>query len=778
MIKNYFKTAWRNLCRNKVYSAITISGLSLAMAGAILLLLWIQHTLSIDQFHAKSSVLYKVYKKTILDGSIETSASVPAALAPGLLKDQPEVKASARVIGADKIISTTTIKLAAAGNIVDPSFLTMFSFPLETGNAANALNDEHAVLLTTTLAKKLFNGGDPMYQTVQLDGDNFTVTGILRDLPSNTQFHFEFLLPWRKAAVANTPSWTTGETVAYVELDARADVDAVNKKVSDVISRHAENNLHTQVFLYPFSKTFLYGDFNNGIPAGGGITVVRLLFLVVLMLLLIGSINFMNLSTARGEQRAKEVGVRKIAGAGKLQLMIQFIAESILLSLIAGAIAVLIAELLLPFFNSLTEKQLTINYRSLLFWISALGFVSFTGLLAGSYPAFYLSSFKAIKGLKKTMNSRYAMLTPRKVLVVLQFVVSIVMINYSYVIIKQTNFVTNRETGFVKDELLFHPLTAELQKNFVALQQDLMNSGKIVSMNKTNGLITSSISITNGLGWNGTASADQFQLITSNASMVKTGGLTLLAGRDVDTDHFAGDTASCVINETAVKLLGNHDVLGKQLRESGTTCTIVGVVKDFVNDYPGHAINPLMIRGSNSGSFINMRLHPGSSNADISAVNEILRKYNRGYITELQFGKEDYAKKFKGATVSIMLATVFSLVTMFIACLGLLGLGIFMVTTRRKEISIRKVLGAGAATLTWLLTRDFIKLVLIAVLIASPLAWLLMNAAVQNFAYRINVHWWMLLATGIISVLIAAATVGFQSAWAARATPSKNLRTE
>lgn len=778
MIKNYFKTAWRNLWRNKLYSIITVSGLSLSMAGAILLLIWIQNAMSMDQFHTKSSVLYQLYKKASVNGYVETWEATPAAAAPALAKDHQEIRSTARMLGTNGLFKNAGNRIMATGSIVDPSFLTMFSFPLEKGNPGVALSNDHSVVITTALAAKLFPGIDPINKTIQLDDGRFVVTGVLKNLPNNTRFNFEYLLPWKRVNNAGSESWDSNQVVTYVELDPLADESVVNSKIRDDISGHSKNDSQAQLFLYSFSKTWLYGNFINGIPSGGGIGIVRLLFVVVFILLLIGAINFMNLSTARGVQRAKEVGVRKIAGAGKKTLILQFISESILLSLIAGIIALFIAELLLPAFNNLTEKQLAVDYTAMRFWIAALGFVLFTGLLAGSYPAFYLSSFKAVNVLKKTAHSRYSMLTPRKVLVVVQFIVSIVMINYSYILIKQTHFMMQRDAGFLKDDIVFHPLTNDLQMNFVVLKQELLNSGKVIAVNKTGGMITQAMTETNGLQWKGDKLANQFQLITTNADFINTNGLQLLEGRDIDVALFPADTTSCMINETALHALGTGNVIGQPLVENGTDCRIVGVVKDFVNVFPGQEIQPLMIRGSDHAGFINIRLNPGKRDHALTTVSEILKRNNPGYFTELKLAADDYAKKFKGAEVSISLVTGFTLVAVFISCLGLFGLGIFMVTTRIKEIGIRKVLGAGAVAISWLLTKDFIKLVMIAIVVGSPLAWLLMKTATQNFAYRIDVHWWIPLVTGLLAIMIALVTVSFRSVGAALANPAKSLKTE
>ncbi len=778
MIKNYFKIAWRNLWKNKAYSSITISGLSLAMAGAILLLLWIQNALSVDQFHAKKDLLYKVYTKQKINGSIETTDAGSFALAPDLLGSYPEIKQATRVVSANGLFIYADKKFSATGNRVDPAFLTMFSFPLKKGNSAIVLNDEHSIVITEKLAGKIFADADPIGQSVVVDSVNYTVTGVLKNLPNNTQFNFEFLVPWKLTAASEAESWSTGGAVTFVELDPLAQETVVNKKIKDIAGRYAKNKVHAETFLYPFGKTWLYGDFQEGKPAGGGIAIVQLLSVVAFILLLIGSINFMNLSTAKGEQRAKEVGVRKTIGAGKGSLVKQFIGESVLLAFVAGIIALLLAQLILPSFNQLTEKQLIIPYKGFSFWIAAGCFVLFTGLLAGSYPAFYLSSFKSIDSLKNTTGNKYSMRSPRNILVVVQFLVAVVLINYSYMTIKQTVFMMNRDTGFSKNELAFLPMTAELQRNFGVVKQALLNLGKVVAVNTTNTPITSGGAETNHLQWKGTDMTESFQLITANADFVKTNGLQLTKGRDLDLIAYPTDTASCLINETAAQQLGGKNMTDGVLQENGTNCTIIGVLKDYVNNFPGHDDQPLIVRAAHSGAFINIRLIKGTSASDVTAVNDIVKRYNAGNVTELQFARDDYEQKFKGARVSIKLAVVFSLVTIFISCLGLLGLAIFTVTRRTKEIAIRKIMGAGMGEVTYLLTHDFIKLVLIAVVAGSPVGWQLMKTVTANFSYRTTIDWWIFLVTGGVLVLIASVTVSFQAIKAAMMNPVKSLKVE
>ncbi|MEJ7678096.1 MAG: FtsX-like permease family protein [Segetibacter sp.] len=619
-----------------------------------------------------------------------------------------------------------------------------------------------------------------MNKTILVDNtDNYTISGVLKDLPNNTQFDFEFLLPWKNKENSRADmSWTDDQVATFAELRPSVKKELINNKITNVITRYSSNMKHAQVFLYPFSKVWLYGDFNNGKPVGGGIDVVHVFYLIALILLFIGSVNFMNLSTARSERRAKEVGVRKIAGADRSSLITQFIGESIMLAFIAGSIALAIAWLVLPSFNQLTEKHIEIEYQSFSFWIAAICFVLFTGILAGSYPAFYLSSFGVLRILKGSTKNVHAMLAPRKILVVMQFIISIIIINYCYVIQKQTDHAQNRDVGFLKNDLVFHPMTNDLQKNFELVKQELFNTGKVIAVNKTNTLITSGGSETNKLEWKGMAMNFNFELMTSDADFIKTNGLKLLAGRDLDVAVFPADTASCLVNETALKMIGYKNPIGQILKEDGIDCKIIGVIKDFLIGSPFQDTRSLMVRGSTNAGFINIRLNPDNAASNLKDVRNILKKYNPNYITELQFANDDYARKLKGAEITLTLTRGFAFIAIFISCLGLFGLGTFMAENRTNEIGVRKVLGASVASIAYLLTRDFIKLVIIAILIASPIAWLLMNSYLRGFSYRTNIAWWALLATGLFSIFIALMTVSFQAIKAAIANPVKSLRTE
>jgi ABC-type antimicrobial peptide transport system permease subunit len=780
MIKNYIKIGLRNLWNNKLISFINVLGLTLGITGAGLLLLNVHYDLSVDQFHEKKNNIYKVYNREIVNSNIECRSNTAAPLATALKTDYTEVKDVTRISGTEKLWSYGDKKLKVQGSFTDPAFLNMFSFPLIKGNEQTALKDVYSIVITEEFAKKIFGSQDPMGKVIRADNkDNFTVTGVLKTLPNNTDFRFEYLLPWEflKTKGIEHPVWDYNYASTFVELQPESDINVVNKKIADVIIRHSNKEVKAEVFLHPLTKEHLYHNFENGKAKGG--ENIYFLSILAIVILLIACINFMNLSTARSEKRAKEVGVRKVMGAVKGSLIWQFLGESILLSVFAGLLALLLMTVLLPGFSTFANVRLVMPFHSPLFWIAAISFVALTGILAGSYPAFYLSSFKPVMVLKGVLKNRNALLTPRKILVVTQFVISVFLINFTLVFRKQINHAQNREIGFVKENLLFHPLTSDLRKNYDPVKQELISRGIASSVSKSNTPITRSVGNVTGVEWQGQdKNANiRFELLSTSGDFIKTNGLKLIAGRDIDVINFPADTAACLINETAAKTLGFKEPVGKTIKNEGNY-KIVGVIKDFLIGAPVQAMSPMIVQGETGGNFISIRLNEHSSVQNIKAAEAVLKKYNPNFLTELQFGDVEYAAKFRQAKNVALLISGFALVAIFISGMGLFGLTIYMAENRIREIGIRKALGATVTGIAGLLAKDFMKLVMTAILIASPLAWWFMKFFLQQFEYRTDLSWWILVAAGISVLLIALLTISFRSVKAALSNPVKSLRTE
>jgi putative ABC transport system permease protein len=784
MLKNYLTVAWRNITRNKAHSLINMLGLALGMAGAILLLLNIQYGLSVDQFHEKKASLYEAYNKGIVSGQLICWNATAPPLAEALKKDFPEIRNVARARYTNMLLRYADKKTQELGSIVDAPFLNMFSFPLLQGNATTALGDANSIVLTQKLAGKLFGAENPLNKTITTpDGDNFTVTGVLKDLPDNTQFKFDFLLSFEFFHVKGRTagSWNNQNSNTFVELTPGTRIDAFNKKIAGLAAQHSTDLTGQKIFLYPLTKVYLENHFVNGEPDGGQIDNLRMLGVLAGIILLIACINFMNLSTARSEKRAKEVGVRKVIGAARGSLLLQFIGESVLMSALAGIAAFMIVEACIPAFSSLIHAQLFIPWGSPAFWAMALGFILLTGLLAGSYPAFYLSSFKPVSVLKGVLKNSNTLIKPRQILVVLQFVCSIFLINFTVIFQKQIRHGLNRDIGFVKDNLVFQTLNRDLRKNYPALRDELINTGTATAVCMSNTTVTDVTAEESGFKWSGMdpKANPAFVLMEEGGDFIRTNGLTLTAGRDIDLAAYAADTLACVVNEATVKVLGFKQPIGSIIMDEDQRWRIVGVVKDFLIGQPDEASKPVMIKGGKDVGILSIRLSPNQPSLQTTQQAEaIVKKYNPDFLTELRFADEAYAQKFKQSRNTGSLINIFAFLAIFVSCMGLLGLSTCMAENRIKEIGIRKVLGASVASITTLLARSFIQLILVSIVIATPLSWLFANNFLQQFTYRTNLSAWALVATGAAALAIALFTISFQTIRAALSNPVRSLRAE
>lgn len=787
MLKNYFKIAFRNLWKRKGYSFINIIGLTTGMASAMLILLWIQNEMSFDRFYKKSDRLYTMYNRDKFNGEMWAWNSTPKIMAPTVKHDYPEVEDAVRFNNITFLATVGEKKLNVRGAFTDSGFLNMFSFPLLSGNPTIALAGNYNIVLTQKFAKKLFGNDDAMGKTVLIDSNaNFTVTGVLKDLPSNTSFNFEYLLPW---AFMNKLGWDdqywgNNSVQTYVLLKPNASQASFDKKVKNITISHSDQS--EQVFSYPISRQHLYGKNDNGKLVAGQIETVRLFAIIAAFILLIACINFMNLSTARSEKRAKEVGIRKVSGALRGSLIAQFMGESILLSAIAFIFALIAVQLSLSAFGQLVGKELFIDYGNFLYWLFAIGFILFTGFIAGSYPAFYLSSFKPVAVLKGTFKKMNALVTPRKVLVVLQFTFAIILIISTIIIEHQIQYAQNRDAGYNRNNLVYAFTQGDVNKNYLLIKDDLLKSGAVTSVTKSANPITQRWSDSWGYSWEGSTESDKkldFTRLGSDADFIKTIGVKLKEGRDIDIYNFPTDSTAMMLNETAVKQMHLKNPVGQIVRSGGTqNFHVVGVVKDFILESPFEKnVNPMMILGPAGDFFQVMHMKLNAANptaANIAKLEKIFKQYNPQYPFEYVFADESYANKFKEQQRTGTLATLFACLTIFISCLGLFGLATYMAENRIKEIGVRKVLGASVFSITSLLSRDFLALVIISLVIASPVAWWAMDKWLQNYSYHVAIEWWVFAGAGILSILIAIATVSYQSVKAAVANPVKSLRTE
>lgn len=787
MIKNFFKIAFRNLVRKKVFSSINILGLSIGMASALLILLWVHNELGFDRFYTNTSRLYQMYNRDKFEGEMHSWGVTPVPMATALKKDYPEVEDVTRYSNITFLVSNADKRFNLRGAFADSSFLQMFSFPLLHGNAAQSLNSNYNIVLTQKLAVKLFGNENAIGKTVLIDSvENFTVSAVLKDLPNNTSFDFEYLLPWsfRKKLGWDNDNWASNEVSTFVLLKPGASQAVFDKKIENITKNHSKET--TLVFSHPLSRLHLYSKDDNGKLVGGQIETVRLFTIIAILILLIACINFMNLSTAQSEKRAKEVGIRKTAGAGRRGLIFQFFGESILIAFIAFIIGLFIVQLSLQGFNQLTGKQLFIDYANPLFWLFSLVFIFITGLTAGCYPAFYLSSFTPVKVLKGSFKKTNALVTPRKVLVVLQFSIAIILIISTIIVSQQIKFAQDRDTGYNKNSLVYTFVQGDADKNYPLIRQELLSSGSAVSVSRSSNPITQRRGDSWGFSWDGSTEADKktdFVRMGTDAGFVKTMGVELLQGRDIDIYNYPTDSTAILLNESAVKAMHVKKPLGMIVKNFGDMqFHVVGVVKDFILESPFEKkVNPIIIFGPSVDflQVIHYKLNPlQSASKNIAMAESIFKKYNPQMPFEYFFVDESYAKKFKSQQRTGNLSALFAGLSIFISCLGLFGLAIYIAESRIKEIGVRKVLGASVTGIASLLSKDFLKLVLIAFIIASPIAWFAMNKWLQGYTYRIDIQWWVFVSAGILSVLIAFITVSYQAVKAAMSNPVKSLRTE
>ena len=781
----HLKIIIRNLQRGGIYSYINVGGLAIGMAAAILILSWIYHEWSFDRFHAKEKNLYVAYSRDVVDGSIQCSDWTPTPLGSTLKTNYPDIAAVARMMYTPLLIANGEASFKIQAGYTDPDFFTMFDFPLLQGNKEIALNDPYSVVITEKAAIRFFGLEDPMGKTLLLDNQHLLmICGVMKDLPGNTGFRdFEALIPFAflKAQGRDLENWRRGGLNTFVELRPNARLDLVNESIRDIIKAN-DNTAATEVFLYSLSKQHLYSKFENGVPAGGLVETLRLFAVIAGLILLIACINFMNLSTARSGKRAKEVGVRKVMGSRRSGLIRLFMSESMIISFFAGAIALVLALMALPVFSMLMEKQLTLNLVSIWFWIVGMGFVLLTGLMSGGYPALYLSSFIPVKVLKGIVRQKQEVFSSRRVLVVVQFTIATAMILSTLVIHRQIGYAQDRESGYNKDQLIYTFMDGDFEKNYELIKQDLLNSGTAISVARTSATMTQRNSYTWDVNWKGKENEAEitFDLYSTDGNWTKTVGTTIIEGRDIDVQTYATDASAILINETALKIMKFDNPIGEIITTQGRDWHVVGVIKDFIIRSPYESISPMLVHGPMGRlRILHIKLNGFNRMSDnLARAEQICKRYNPLYPFEYHFVDEEYARKFQDEQKLGNIFTGFAGLTIFISCMGLFALVAYMAESRRKEIGIRKVLGASIYNIVHLLSKEFLILVLISIAIASPIAWWAMEKWLSNYAYRTDIPWWLFVVVGGVSLFIALATVGFQAVKAAVENPVEAIKGE
>jgi len=789
MLKNYFKIAFRNVLKNKLYSTINIGGLAIGMAVSFLLLLYVYSEFTYNDVHTNADRIFKVLRNQPGEGEVYTSGATPVPLAPAMQKDYPEIERVARTNGTyDILAGYGDINVKVVTMAADPAILDIFTFEFIKGDKRKALADVSSIILTQSGAKALFGNANAIGQTIRFRHNRFAmrVAAIIKDHPKNSSFTFQALIPW-EAEVAHQPwiktsGWGNYSFSTFALLKPGVSAVVVNKKFKDIIKRYDPNNQENVMFLYSWPQLHLHGEFKNGVNTGGAIEYVRLFLYLAIGVLLIACINFMNLSTARSEHRAREVGVRKAIGAHRWSIVQQFLGESMLMAFIAFLLSILVMVLLLPVFRNITGTPIDLPYNNAWAWVAALGVTLFTGFVAGSYPALFLSSFKPIKVLKGQLITTKTTVRPRQVLVVMQFTFAICLILSSLFIYKQINYIKDRPLGYDNKGVLEMDVEGELVTRFEDFRRDAISAGAIVDGALTSGSITNNGSSSWGIYWPGQRPGEEkipIDQIAVTYHFISTYGLELVKGRDYDMSR-AADSSGLIMNEAAVKLMRLKNPIGAQIRWQGDNRTVIGVVKNFIWGSPYEPVKPAIIGYMKDWTGgIGLKLNPAKpASQSLAILTSIYKKYNPEYTFEYKFTDDNFASKFKTEKLLGTMATCFTGLAIVISCLGLFGLASFSAEQRRKEIGIRKVLGANTAQLWLKLSQEFIKLVLISFAIGAAISWYNIDKWLSKYTYHTSISIWVFLITMAISIVLCLLTVSWQAVRAAWANPVKSLKSE
>ncbi|TLV01001.1 ABC transporter permease [Dyadobacter luticola] len=787
MFKNYLKIAWRNLLKNKTFSFINILGLALGMSCSLLIMLWVQDEMKMDRFHANDARLYSVMENQHYSGVINTYAATPGILAENIVKDIPEIEMASQVLWEESpVFRVGNVFDNEKGRYVQGDFLTMTSFDLLQGDKKTALRRPDGVVISQKLAEKYFRGQDPMGKTIRLDNkDDVIVTGILKEPSRYSSMKFDFLMSYDRWQKVNdwSKDWGNNGPRCMVLLAGNTTVEKVNAKIKDYIKTKNKGS-NVDLFLVNYGQSYLYSNYEAGKLNGGRIEYVQMFTIVAVFILIIACINFMNLATARSVKRAKEVGLRKVVGAFRTSLIGQFLGESVLITFLALLFALLIVLALTPAFNTLTEKQLTLDFTDPFLVICLLALTTITGIVAGSYPALFMSSLNPVTILKGALKFKPSATYFRQGLVVFQFGLSILLILAMIVVYRQIEFIQNKNLGFSKENLLYISDIKEkgMAKNFETFRQALLNEPGIKSVSSSQASPLEYGSSTMGVRWPGKDTTQEllFTVNPAGYGFIKTMGIKLLDGRDFDPS-FGTDSLNYLVNEVAAKKMGYKDPVGKELTMWGKKGKIIGLMKDFHTGSLHVAIEPLIVNLQDPKAVWGqalIRTEAGQTTRAIANLEKVYRQFNPGMPFKYHFADEEFGNQYKAENVVSKLSNYFAFLAIFISCLGLFGLAAFTAEQRTKEIGVRKVLGATVSNLVGMLSADFLKLVLIASLISFPVAWYFLKNWLEKYAYRIDLEWWYFAVAGIAALAIALFTVSFQAIKAALMNPIRSLKSE
>jgi len=796
MLRNHLKVAWRNLYGNKFFSAINIGGLAVGMAVAMLIGLWIWGELSYDKYNKNYDKVAQVMQQTTVNGEVTTGQNCPVALADELRNSYgSEFK---HIVlswwNREHILSFGNTKFTRIGKFMEPEAPNLMSLNMLKGSR-NGLKDPSSILISASVAKTIFGDTDPMNKMMMIDNKlNVKVTGVYEDIPPASRFrNVTFIAPWELFVSSDDlmksvkTNWGYDAAEIFVQLADNADMNKVSAKIRnskmDKIKDDKELAVYKpEILLQPMSRWHLYSEWKNGVNTGGGIQFVWLFGLIGLFVLLLACINFMNLTTARSEKRAKEVGIRKAVGSLKKQLVSQFFTESFLIVALAFVLSLLLIQIVLPFFNEVVDKKISILWSNSWFWVAGIGFSLFTGFVAGSYPAFYLSSFQPGKVLKGAFKAGRLAAVPRKMMVILQFSVSVTLIIGTIVVFQQIQFAKNRPIGYSREGLIQLQMnTPEFYGHEEALRNDLLKTGAVTEMAESSSPATGIWSGRSGFDWRGKDPGLQteFGAIAVTHEYGKTVGWQFKEGRDFSKE-FSTDSSALILNEAAVKFIGLKNPVGETIKWDDENYKIIGVIENMVMESPYDPVRQTVYSLKNEKlSFILIKINPSISAAEaLHKIQAVFQKYIPSSPFYYKFVDEAFSKKFATEERIGKLASSFAALAIFISCLGLFGMASFMAEQRTKEIGVRKVLGASVFNLWKLLSKESVMLVFISFFIAIPVSWYLMHNWLQNYEYRTSISLWIFIITGITALLITLVTVSFQAIKVAIANPVTSLRTE
>lgn len=787
MLKNYLKIAVRNLVKHRSYSAINILGLAMGMAVAMLIGLWVRQELSYDAFHQNRGRIVRVMKKTHFNNVKGTQTGIMLPLATELKAHYPEVKRITRMDWGDNhSLVTGEKKLNAEGHFVDPDFLKMFSFPLLKGHVDRVLKDPYSIVLTESLAASLFGQADPMGKVIRVDNQmDVMVTGVMRDTPKNSSITFEYLMPYELNIATSDfvrgalDQWQNNFLQNIIELHEGISPDVFSGRIATIVQMKTKDKEEGALFVHPMEKWHLYSDFKDWVNAGGTIEYVRLFGVIGTLVLLIACINFMNLSTARSERRAREVGIRKAVGSERRQLIFQFLSESMLTAFLAFLISLVIVSFALPYLRDVGFQDIVFRLDDIRLVAVALAGCLITGVLAGSYPALYLSGFAAVKVLKGTVQVGRAANLPRQVLVATQFTFSIALIIGTVIVFQQIQHAKNRPLGYNPNNLVSFTLSADLRKNYEPMKEGLLATGYVEAVSKSSSPMTGVYNQWEGFSWPGKdpQSRPAFSAIMVATDYDKATGLKMKEGRFFSR-AYSTDSNAVILNEASAKLMGFKNPVGSHIKFQDTDMTVIGVNKDIMMQNPFEAVKPAIMLFRSDFVFQGLvRLKAGADvHRALAAIQPVMEKYNPAYPFDYRFVDDEFNRKFQSENQIGQLSGIFAALAILISCLGLFGLASFMAERRTKEIGVRKVLGASVAQLWVLLSRDFVLLVLISCVVASPMAYYFLAGWLQKYDYHVAISPWIFVGAGFTAIVVTLLTISFQSIKAALMNPVDSLR--